>query len=375
MLLTTFSVAMPVFAEGNLFTNGSISDELTVQEEMTSKIVREATEFREEYAKYFICEDGSYVVATYSEPVHYKENKQWKEIDNTLKLNADVKSDSGKAMFTPKAGLIDVKIPQNFENGQKVSTTNKGYTISFGANHDKIIYQNKPTAVVKDTSDLSSSKMTDNAVVAKKSTATISNESEITAFNNDAMTVENQTGAVVYEDVFGKADLEYVVTTNSIKENIVVNEKQNKYIYSFDMDFGELVPVVNEDNSIRLVEPEDTEETVFYIESPYIYDANGIKSEDIDMSLIEKDGMYVMTLQANAEWINSAERAFPVIIDPTVYLSFDDVFVMDGIPNKNTTKINDELRVGRILRILQERISNLLFPIIYPQEAISTVHI
>ncbi len=340
---------MPVFATDNLFANNSISDETNVQEKMTSKIVREATDLREEYSKHFICEDGSYVVATYSEPVHYKDGKQWKEIDNTLQLTADEKSSSGKTMYTPKSGIIDVKIPQNFENGQKVSTTNKGYTISFGVNHDKMICQNKPTAVVKDAKNLSSSKLTDKVVAAEKFSTEISNESEITAFNNAAMKVENQTGAVVYDDVFGNDDLEYIVTTNSIKENIVVNEKKNKYIYSFDMDFGELVPVVNEDNSVRLVDPENTEETLFYIESPYMYDANGIKSEDIDMSLAKKDGIYVMTLQANEEWLNAAERAFPVIIDPTVYLSFEDVFVMDGITYKNTTRINDELRVGRNL--------------------------
>lgn len=211
--------------------------------------------------------------------------------------------------------------------------------------------QDKSTAVVKEVSDLSSSKITEKAVVEQKSrtTALVPTEGEITTFNNDAMAVENQTGAVVYEDVFSNADLEYIVATNSIKENIIVNEKQNKYTYSFDMDFGELIPVVNEDNSIRLVNPEDTDETIFYIEAPYMYDANGIKSDDIDMSLIEKDGKYVMTLQADAAWINAAEREFPVIIDPTVYLSFDDVFVMDGILYKNTTRINDELRVGRNL--------------------------
>lgn len=346
-ILTTLSVATPVFAESNLFANASVSDELTAAEEMTSKIVREATEFREEYVKHFICEDGSYIAATYSDPVHYKENGTWKEIDNNLRLSADVKSSAGKAMYTPKAGTVDVKIPQNFENGQKVLAANKGYTISFGANHDKIIYKNKPVATVKEAEALSSSKLTDKAEAVQEST--VSNESEITAFNNNAMAVRNQTGAVVYENVFGSTDLEYIVTTNSIKENIIVNQKQNKYTYSFDMDFGELVPVVNEDNSIRLVDPENTDETIFYLAAPYMYDANGTKSYDIDMSLIEKDGKYVMTLQADVAWINASERAFPVIIDPTVYFSFDDVFVMDGIPNKNTTKINDELRIGRNL--------------------------
>lgn len=349
-ILTTFSVTMPVFAAGNLF--GKDIDELYVQEEMTSKIVSEVTELRNEYEKHFACEDGSFVVATYNDPVHYKENGQWKEIDNSLRLTTDAKSSSGKSMYTPKAGIVDVEIPQSFSNGQKVSATNKGYTISFGANHDKIIQKNKPTAVVKDVEDLSSSKIADKSVITQKSvatTATVSNDIDITAFNNDAMAVDNQSGAVVYENVFGNDDLEYIVTTNSIKENIVVNGKQDNYIYSFDMDFGELTPIVNEDNSIRVVNPEDTEETIFYIEAPYMYDANEVESTAIEMSLVEEDGIYVMTLQADAEWMNASERVFPVVIDPTVYLSFDDVFVMDGLTNKNTTKINKELRVGRNL--------------------------
>lgn len=351
IILTTFLVAIPVFAEGNIFVKKDVAKELYVQEEMTSKIVSEVTELREEYAKHFVCEDGSYVVATYNDPIHYKEDGQWKEIDNSLKLSSDAKSGLDKAMYAPKAGTVDVKIPQNLSAGEKVSATNKGYTISFGANHDKVIYANKPTAVVKNVEDLSSSKLTDKTVAAQNSvtaTASVEVKNEITTFNNDAMAVDNQAGAVVYENVFGNDDLEYIVTTNSIKENIVVNEKQEEYIYSFDMDFGELTPVVNEDNSIRVVEPE-TEETVFYIAAPYMYDANEIESTAIEMSLVEEDDIYVMTLQADAEWVNSSERAFPVVIDPTVYLSFDDVFVMDGLLNKNTTKITNELRVGRNL--------------------------
>ncbi len=350
MVLTTFSVAMPVFAAGNLFAKDT--DEYYVQEEITSKIVSEVTELREENAKHFICEDGSYIVATYNDPVHYKEDGQWKEIDNNLKLVSDAKSNLGKAVYTTEAGIVDVRIPQTFSAGEKVSATNKGYTISFGANHDKIIYAQKPTAVVKDVEDLASSKLADKTVVARASSTSevsASADNEVATFNSDAMTVKNQAGAVVYENVFGNDDLEYIVTTNTIKENIVVNEKQDKYIYSFDMDFGELVPVVNEDNSIRVINPENPEEIIFYIAAPYMYDANEIESTAIEMSLVEEDGIYVMTLQADAEWINATDRRFPVIIDPTVYLSFDDVFVMDGLLNKNTTKINDELRVGRNL--------------------------
>ncbi len=351
-IITSCSIAMPVFAEGNLFASENTANEFYEPEEMTSKIVSEVKELREEYAKHFVCEDGSYIVATYSDPVHYKENGQWKEINNSLELSDDVKSSSGKAMYTPKSGNFDVKIPQSFSNGQMVSATNKGYTISFGANRSALLRNDTKATVVNEIDDLSSNVQTDQVSFTQKQAASSADsttkQSEIATYNSEAMTVKNQVGGVVYEDVFDNSDLEYIVTTNSIKENIVVNEKQDKYIYSFNMDFGELTPVINEDNSISLVESK-TNETVFYIAAPYMYDANNMESSDIDLTLAEKDGKYILTLQANADWIDAPERAFPVVIDPTVYLSYDDVFVMNGVTYKNTTRITKELRVGRNL--------------------------
>ncbi len=352
MFLHIVPQSVIAFAAEKVNVNKSIGNEISNQEDMTSKIVREVTELREESVKHFLCEDGSYVAATYSEPVHYKEKGEWKEINNSLELTDDVKSSYGKAMYTPKAGPMDVRIPQSFSNGQKVSATNKGHTISFGVKQEKINYSSKSIAVARDVEDLSSNKLVEKVAYTQNvvnNTTLVSEENEITTYNNERMAVENKTGAVVYEDIFGSSDLEYIVTTNSIKENIVVNEKQDEYTYSFDMDFGELIPIVNEDNSIRVVDPEDTEETIFYIEAPYMYDADENESTNIEMSLVEEDGIYVMTLQADVEWMNDSERVFPVVIDPTVYLSFDDVFVMDGLSNKNTTKINKELRVGRNL--------------------------
>ena len=221
IILTTFSVATPVFA-----TN-VISDEFYEQEEMTSKIVSEVTELREEYAKHFVCEDGSYIAATYSEPVHYKENGQWKEIDNSLELTAETRSGSSKAVYTPTAGIVDVKIPQSFSNGQKVSATNKGYTISFGANQNKTVYKNNllSTAIVKDVKSLSSSKIKDDTAFTQETLTTTSTNSTITTFNNNVMTVTNRAGAVVYEDVFCNADLEYIVTTNSDNSRLLISEQ------------------------------------------------------------------------------------------------------------------------------------------------------
>ena len=322
-------------------------------EETTAKIVREVTELREESVKHFLCEDGSYIAATYLSPVHYQENGEWKEIDNSLSLDRTTLSESGKPTYTTKAGGLSVSIPQNFSDGQKITAQNKGYEISFGINSRQKDVSLKTSASVVELETLSSNtevaKLNTVKSINNVSTASALDSDDIEAYNAELMTVDNQSSAVTYKEIMPDTDFEYILTSNSIKENIVVFEPKSEYTYSFDMNFGELVPIVKEDNSIRLVERNNTDETIFYIEAPYMYDANGGESTDIEMSLEKENDIYVMTLRANANWINDEERVFPVVIDPTVYMSFNDVFVMDGLLNANTTRTGLELRVGKNL--------------------------
>lgn len=342
----------------------------------TSKIVREVTELREESVKHFLCEDGSYIAATYSAPVHYKENGEWKEIDNSLSLDQTTLSESGKPTYTTKAGGLSVSVPQSFSDGQKITAQNKGYEISFGINSSQKDVSLKTTASVVELETLSS-----NTEIAKSNTdksinnaATVStlDSNDIEAYNAELMTVDNQSSAVTYKGIMPDTDFEYIVTSNSIKENIVVYEPQSEYTYSFDMDFNGLTPVVNPDNSISLVEPSNPDETIFFIEAPYMYDANNEESIDIEMSLVSVGDEYVMTLVANSEWINDPERVFPVVIDPTIQLlnsSINDVFVINGL-YANSARIKDRLRIGRNLTNLTRTYIKIAVPDNVPEGSI-----
>ena len=129
-------------------------------------------------------------------------------------------------MYAPKSGPADVSIPQSFSNDQKISATNKGYTISFGVSSKDNVNLNEQATVVRNVEDLSSNQQVNKATILQKTmtatTVAASEKNQITEYNNEAMAVKNQSGAIVYEDVFNNADLEYIVTTNSIKENIVI---------------------------------------------------------------------------------------------------------------------------------------------------------
>ena len=185
------------------------------------------------------------------------------------------------------------------------------------------------------------------------------------------MVVENQAGAVQYRNILPSTNLEYAVTSISVKESIVVREPQSEYKYYFDMDLDGLTPVENNDGSISLTESGDTASEIFWIEAPYMYDANSDESFAVTMSLTEVEGKYVLAVEADKDWINAADRAFPVVIDPTLSLSdanIDDAFVISGL-QINSLRRGKELRVGRNLTNLTRTYIKIKMPANIPKES------
>ena len=105
-----------------------------------------------------------------------------------------------------------------------------------------------------------------------------------------------------------------------------------------------------EDGRIILYE-KNKDKIEFYLEVPYMYDAKGETSSDIDIELTNKNNKYTMTLKPNKEWLESEEREYPITIDPTVQTSLEvkkieDVYIFDGdsgYPNRWNAQI---LRIG-----------------------------
>ena len=337
-------------------------------EELPAQIVREVPELREESVKHFLCDDGSYIAATYAEPVHYNENGVWKEIDNRLILNSNKLSASGEPTYTTRAGLA-VSIPQNFADGQKITAENKGYEISFGVKADQAGVAIGRGASVVAVDELMSN-VGAQVSAAPQSVSSVVADAELTADvieerNAELMVVENQAGAVQYRNILPSTNLEYAVTSSSVKESIVVREPQSEYKYYFDMDLDGLTPVENNDGSISLTESGDTASEIFWIEAPYMYDANSDESFAVTMSLTEVEGKYVLAVEADKDWINAADRAFPVVIDPTLHLSgtyIDDAFVISGL-QMNSLRRGKELRVGRNLTNLTRTYMKIKMPV------------
>lgn len=306
--------------------------------EIVTPIMGEITELRTENAKHYRHEDGTYTAAVYPEPIHYMDSSgSWKDIDNTLTL----KSVAGKATYTPTAAALDIRIPQDFSNNQMLTIGKDGYTVGMRIkSSDNLETMSRASATASTTITSAKAVINNNfesLQAVNTSTnidASASNNLKVEAENKQLMKLEKKVSAVNYNGILDGANLQYVITPSRVKENIIVTKTQDSYVYQFELALDGLTPVDQENGSINLYENIDDEEPLFTIEAPYMYDATEETSFNVTMSLNGN----ILTVTADAEWVNDANRKFPVVIDPT--FSANTTTFYDATANQNTPDMN-----------------------------------
>ena len=115
------------------------------------------------------------------------------------------------------------------------------------------------------------------------------------------------------------SDLEYVIDRDRVKENIIVRSAQKDYSYDFIYDYSGLIPRVPPDGSCLEFINECAGRVQFRIPKPVMYDGTNTASDAVYYE-IEMHSAYSFSLRvvADADWINSPERVFPVTIDPEI---------------------------------------------------------
>ena len=277
-------------------------------------IVEEDIALRGTYEKHFIMSDGSSMAVAYNEPVHYEEDGQWFEIDNTL-----VETKGGR--IANVKGLENVSFSQ--EPSQELVVIEKdGYTISWG-----LRFSTAPNA------GLSASGRGLNGVETReldpKAAARVE-EPDCTGFEGtDQLMLARNAAQLTYEDAAGEGvDVEYTVLPGRVKEAIILESPQNIVSYIMDITAEGLTASINEDGEVVF---SDGTEVIFTIWAPYMYDSADELSEEIEVDLADNgNGSYTVTLTPDAEWLNDEARAYPITIDPDVSAGTDQT---NGIDN------------------------------------------
>ncbi|MBO5207041.1 MAG: hypothetical protein J6C09_05595 [Clostridia bacterium] len=243
----------------------------------------EVEELREKDVKHFRLEDGSYVAAQYSSAVHY-ENEDGELVDIDNELNADGSSYANKNSR--------IKFAKKTGGGGELFTLKDGNT-----------------------------KITLSLIGAKKGVEGFvmnnSDSEEMTELQK-MLNLESLSSSITYSCILDGVDLQYVVHSLDVKENIIVNERQDSYSYSFELKLNGLSAELDGEGNVRLFNGEGTR---FTIPAPVVHDAAyELCPSDMAYYTLEGggNGKYTLTVSADSEWMNSEDRAFPVTIDPAI---------------------------------------------------------
>ena len=146
-------------------------------------------------------------------------------------------------------------------------------------------------------------------------------------------------GQVVYGDVYPGVDLRYTLLPFGAKEDIVLTEPVPLTRFAFAIDAPGLTPVLNRDGTIDLL---DGKTSVFHVPAPFMVDSapeadgDGARSKAVHYELATVAGASVMTVVADAAWLNDPARVYPVYLDPTTISTYGaslDTFISSAYPS------------------------------------------
>ena len=318
LAIVMFMISLPLAALAINDTSSSGFEENIVH-------ITEITDRREENVKHFDMGDGTYTAISYGTAVHRKdENGEWQDINNNLSLTT-VQSKEIYATSDMRTSFAKQFTP----NSQLVTLAENGYSVSMGilqsASNGSINADATAQYVPSAPSEIT------NAPARASSWTNI----------DDAAIVDN-VSSIVYNNIKSGVDLEYILDGSDIKENIIVKSVQSSYVYDFQLILSGLVAILNDDGSISLSDIDDGT-AKYTIPAPYMYDANGEISYSVTYSLFEvKPELYILTVDANDEWINDSDRIFPVTIDPSILLNpIADQEIWDTYTDLDSTTTNE----------------------------------
>lgn len=295
LLIAFYSAPITVSAEetanqlsenSSAIENNTETAEKVAMTDEQNDAIYEMVSLRQENVKHFRLADGSYVAAQYNYPVHYKdENGEFIDINNQL-------VSSGSEFATENSRVKFIK-----------KITGNGNIFTLHENNTKI------------TMGLVGAEKKTEGVVTSGDNSDDYIEDALGKMTN----LENISSTILYPDILDGVDIEYVVHSLNIKENIIVKERKDSYSYTFALELNNLTAVLSEDGNVYINDNEG--KTQYVIPAPVVYDSNkkyASKSESGYMLTSSGNGKYELTVTVSEEWMNDEARAFPIVIDPPI---------------------------------------------------------
>ncbi len=350
-------------------TEKSLDNDIDQSYEEPPVIIAELDENRDEITKTFELSNGNKMLVQYDYPVHYLDvNDNWVEYDNRMTeivensesqddeplqqsipseiqtTEADTTqttdpsqllentteiaiSDEEEISSSSSAEVatdfsVDNEMTENSaplsENNSYESENNTYYDNKASDIDIKLSKKAKQNNMVKLNSD--NYKISWGYVDVNKSTIEfIENNKELTG-NDKFLTPQNVVQQAIYRNIYDGVDLECLISSVGVKENIIINSSSAKNEFEIAYKFDGLTVSQINDNTVGFYN--SANEQVYMLTAPYMMDANGEMSHAVSISVVEqKNKKLTLKVTANKEWLTDSNRVYPVTIDPAFTIS------------------------------------------------------
>lgn len=303
----------------------------------------EILSLRSEYGKHFNNGDGTITAYINTAPIHYWQNNQWIDIDNTL-----VSDEYGN--YTNKSNYLNVTIPSQLSvNNDEVKTENAV----------KLEYEEFSLSVLLTDLSINESKKDvyadiENNVQQNNNAAKVNiiNYTQTDCSDNNIPldvidSYSNIVSAAVFESVYDDIDLSIDIQPESVIESVTFNSFEDipdSLTYSIDADGLDLE--CTDSNVIDFIN--DNGECVFEIPAISVHDSSDeSKSYAVDYEVSENNDGYLLTIYPGSNLTESENTVYP--------LTLSSEYTVERSVN---TYCNSESSPNEIIRDQYMRISN-----------------
>ena len=311
----------------------------------------EVVSMRSEYEKHYDNGDGTYTAYIDTMPIHYYENGEWLDIDNTLTQDENGnyvnRNNSMKVTLSPETSISPINtINETFNNDtQMVSIDYNGYSLLWSlidktpayappVIKDELVAMSE-SDTPKDDEEYESitiegaegreNSTTDDvkeypiASISLEETEEVDRDIGMNKLNAKVSeSISSLNSSVSYDNIYEATDCKIDIQSNSVKETLILKNPDNILEeYSYYIQSDGLIAELAEDNSVTFF---DGEESIFTIPAPFMFDSseNAENNYDISVTLEESSNGYIYTLTPNNDWLIDEARVYPVMIDPYV---------------------------------------------------------
>ena len=309
VILTNVLIPIPVSADVSTEAGLVVTEECDTKEVVETKI--EVEELRTENSETFYKGDGIYECIIYSDDKYFRDsNGNLKEIDNSI-VQEEYRELNGNYHYKNKSG------------------------------HKKIyLSRNKPEIYMQ----YNKAKLSFACIDANKTTAKIGGIDKKIAGHD--IYGENK---MLYENVYNGTDFIYEICNDSLKEYIILKDASapNKFSFEFKT-YGNSVELSDDG---RVIFYDNQGEIIYELEKMYAVDSAGVYTHDLKYNIENTKGnKVVISVTISSEYVNSQERQFPIIIDPTITITgtntIDDTYVSSKNADTNYY-LSEYLKTGR----------------------------